>query len=153
MRKKDIVPKWPAEVVNGKMFIKNRQDFDVYVASNYDNKKVLVTVEEEKKQRSKPQNNYYYGVIIPIAADEMGFHPHEAHQEFGRLFLTYEKTDNNGKSISFVRSTSDLTTAEAEDYYAKCREFIASEYDAYIPLPNEADYTGKEGNLTERRQI
>lgn len=152
MRKKDIIPKWAGEVVNGKMFIIDRENFDKYVAINYNSKKVTVTVAEQKKSRSINQNNYYYGVIIPIAADEMGYHPQEAHQELGKLFLTYEKTDSNGKVSKFVRSTTDLTTVEAEEYYRQCREHISAEYSAYIPLPNEVEYTGKEGNLVDRNK-
>lgn len=150
MRKKDIIPKWIGEVINGKLFFVNKDDFYKYVAMNYDNKKVEVTVSEFKKKRSINQNNYYYGVVIPIAADEMGVHPYEAHDILGREFLKYQITDSNGEVHELVRSTTDLTTVEAEEYYRQCREYISANYEAYIPLPNEVDWTGKDGDLTAK---
>ncbi len=150
MRRTDITVKWPAEVVAGKLFIHARPEFDRYVAVNYEGKNVNVTVTEVRRQRSIPQNNYYWGVVVAIAADTMGCTPAEAHALLGEQFLKYDKILNNGKTVTLVRSTSDLSTAEAEDYYRQCREFMSMEYQAYIPLPNEVDWIGKDGEIHRR---
>ncbi|MDE2022437.1 MAG: hypothetical protein KGI71_06015 [Patescibacteria group bacterium] len=151
MRKKDIKPIWPAEVRGGKIHIHARKEFDLYVSTNFEGEKVGVIVQEVKRGRSLKQNGYYWGVIIPIASDEMGVTPMEAHHILGDEFLRYEKTLSDGRKRTLVRSTSDLNTAEAEDYYRQCREFMSMEYQAYIPLPREVDWVGK--NTEIRRRI
>ena len=150
MRKTDITVKWPAEVVAGKLFIHARPEFDRYIEANYEGKKVNVTLTEIRRQRSIPQNNYYWGVVIAIAADAMGCTPAEAHAILGEEFLKYDKLLNNGKTVTLVRSTSDLSTAEAEDYYRQCREFLSMECEAYVPLPNEVEWHGKDGYIQRR---
>lgn len=143
--------KWPAEVRGGKIHVVPRQEFDAYIGANFEGKKVSVTVAEVKQQRSINQNNYYWGVIIPIASDEMGVTPVEAHHLLGDEFLRYEKVTKDGIRRTMIRSTSDLNTAEAEDYYTQCRQFMSREFNAYIPLPNEVEWKGDKKEIKPRK--
>lgn len=151
MRKQAIQVKWPAEVRGGKIHVNARKEFDEYIIANFEDKKVSLTVAEVKKQRSINQNNYYWGVIIPIASDEMGVTPMEAHHILGDEFLRYEKALSDGRKRTMVRSTSDLNTAEAEDYYTQCRQFMSKEFNCYVPVPNEVDWRGSGKEIKPRK--
>jgi hypothetical protein len=98
----------------------------------------IVTIKKHRKKRSSPENRYYWGVIIKVLGDEFGYLPDEMHQVLKRLFLTYEKPNRaTGEVEFFARSTTDLTTEQAEDYYEKIRIWALSEHSILIPLPNE----------------
>jgi len=96
-------------------------------------KNVEVSVSLRRRHRSAQQNNYYWGVIIKMLSDFTGHDPNEVHEAMKSMFLSYED-----KGIRYIRSTSVLTTAEAEEYYEKIRRFAAESLDLYIPDPNEA---------------
>jgi len=85
-----------------------------------------------KKNRSNQQNRYYFGVVCKLSGQHCGYEQEEMHQEYAKMFLSYEK---NGKT--FVKSTTKLKTAEFEGYMEKCRRWAAMELQVYIPFPNE----------------
>lgn len=151
MRKNDITVKWPGRIQSGKIVLNTRHEFDTYVSMNFEGKDVWVMVGEIKRQRSINQNNYYWGVIIAIASDEMGCTPAETHHILGNEFLRYEKVLSNGKKKTMIRSTSDLNTAEAEDYYTQCRQYMSRDFNCYIPLPNEIDWKGSQRDIKPRK--
>ncbi len=98
----------------------------------------VVSIKRFKVKRSVQENRYYWGVIVKILADEFGYFPEEMHDVLKRLFLQYEKPNQiTGEVERFARSTKDLTTEEAEEYYDKIRIWALSEYSILIPLPNE----------------
>jgi hypothetical protein len=88
-----------------------------------------------KKQRSTPQNAYYWGVIIKMIADHTGEEPDRIHGALVCMFL--KVYDWMGKER--IRSTTELSTIEFEQYAEKCRQWAAIALDMYIPLPNEAE--------------
>lgn len=49
------------------------------------------------------------------------------------------RVDAHGLTIA--RSTTDLTTAEAEEYYENIRRWAASDLNIVLPTPNEVPYT------------
>ena len=98
-------------------------------------RQIEVVVRPEKKQRSGQQNKYYHGVVVALIAEKMGEYPEATHESLKVHFLT----DNSGV-LPKVKSTTDLTTVEFEEYLSKVRQFGAEFLDIYIPDPNEADY-------------
>lgn len=88
-------------------------------------------VRKTKKKRSLNQNAYYHGVVVKIFAQESGYTANEMHQVLTSEFLRYERLDR-----TFVKSTTELTTIEFEQYMENCRR-LASEQGIYIPLPHE----------------
>ena len=78
------------------------------------------------------QNSYYWTVTVQIISDWTGYTPDEAHEMLKWKFLRREEA---GKPPT-VRSTADLTTSEAEDYYEQIRRWAGSE-GVRIPMPNE----------------
>lgn len=126
------IPKHQAVVINGKLKLFDRPRFDEWVKGL--NGKVELVVQPPRKPRSRNENNYYWGVIVQMIADHYGIMPEEVHHELKRMFL---RKDDGTKPFAITRSTSELFTVEAEDYYAKCRMWAAQELQLYIPLPNE----------------
>jgi len=100
-------------------------------------------VRKVKKQRSLNQNSYYWGVVIKIMAQELGYTDNEMHQVLGEFYLSYDKKVFKGSKPefgdirqTFIKSTTELSTIEFENYLENCRR-LASENGIFIPLPNE----------------
>jgi hypothetical protein len=85
-----------------------------------------------KKGRSLNQNNYYYGVIIQLIVDFTGEDASVVHEYLKWQFLRDDSTP-----ISRTKSTTNLSTVEAEDYYMKCRRWAFDTFGIFIPIPNE----------------
>ena len=92
----------------------------------------VLDITRSKAKRSLPQNKYYWGVIITLFSQQTGYTSNEAHQELAKIHLKYQK---DGKE--FVKSTTELTTFEFEEYTEKCRLFMWHELNIHVPLPNE----------------
>ena len=77
------------------------------------------------KQRSSPQNRYFHGVVLPILADHTGY------------------TDDEMKAICKwkfkIKSTSELSTAEFEQFCSNIRQWASLELSAWVPEPNETE--------------
>lgn len=107
-------------------------------------KLVTITVKIQMPTRSILQNKYYWGVIIKYLSEEIGYPPDVMHDYMKESFLglqTYDMPD--GTSYEKLKSTTDLTTGEAEEYYRQIREWSKDFLNVLIPLPNESpfDYT------------
>ena len=97
-----------------------------------------VEIKKYRKPRSSQENRYYWKVIVGTLAMEFGYTEQEMHFELKRLFLSYQKPNiKTGELVTFVRSTTDLDTMEAEIYYEQIRVWCLADYSIYIPLPNE----------------
>lgn len=84
------------------------------------------------KSRSLSQNKYYWKVIIGMLADEWGWdQPERLHDALRIKFLSV-----NTEKLPTVKSTTELTTVQFEEYTSKIRQW-ASEEGICIPLPNE----------------
>ncbi len=93
----------------------------------------LISVKKQTKVRSNNQNSYYFGVVVKMIAEEVGYTPNETHEALKHKFLS-----EHGE-FPRIKSTSELTTVEFEDYLAKVRMFGSEFCNLYIPLPNEVD--------------
>lgn len=123
-------------VINNKLILDNREHFD-QIVSSHNGKKVTLTLEEYKRNRSKSQNAYYWSVIVEILRHEFGYSADEMHDALRIRFL--KKPDINGK-LNTIKSTTSLSTKEAEEYYSQIRIWASSEMNVNLPEPNEIDY-------------
>jgi len=100
--------------------------------SKREGKRVTVTVSTYKKYRSNPQNSYYFGVVVALIAEEIGDSVENTHEALKAKFL-YDMTGDLPK----VRSTTDLSTLEFEEYLEKIRRFASEFLGMFIPDPND----------------
>src|SRR3990167_7084509 len=90
----------------------------------------------ELRMRSLPQQKYYFGVIVKILSDELGYTPNETHEVLKTLFLSELKilnTKNGIKEVRISRSTTEINTIEAEDYYSQIRQWASIEMGIFLP--------------------
>jgi hypothetical protein len=98
-------------------------------------KEVEITLQKRRKKRSLNQNSYYWGCVLLHVMEAGGFlTDEEAHDAMRMHFLV--KRDG---PLPTVRSTTELTTAEFEEYLEKIRILAAQMWGEYIPLPNEVE--------------
>lgn len=100
------------------------------------NERVVVSVGKPSSSRSSNQNRYYWGVVLTMIAAETGHTPEEIHDSEPLQKLRRIHDDKLG---FIVKSTTDMTTAEFEDYLSRTREFASSFFGLFVPLPNEAE--------------
>ena len=127
-----IVPLFNCFVDKGQ--IKADVSFYRYLNS-LEGQNVDVTVRKHRKQRSNQENRYYRGVVVFMFADFTGYDNEEAHLALRQRFLS--TVDDNG--LMRIRSTTELSTSEFEDYMTQCR-MLGDTLGFYVPAPNEVDY-------------
>lgn len=97
-----------------------------------------INIQKIKDARSLNQNKYYWAVVVSVLASELGYFKDEMHMLLRRKFLGYTKVNPvTGEEEVFARSTTDLNTAEMEEYLEFIRVWAINSLDIYIPLPNE----------------
>ena len=137
--KEKFIPKFFGKKVNGKFKFnrgeenryhaymhKIKEDAEMFIAMGHKNKATV---------RSVQQNRYYWGVVVDLLAAYTGYLPEEMHEALKMLFLK-----DNTRKIPTLRSTTELTTIEFEDFLEGVRVWAASELNCIIPLPNEVDF-------------
>jgi len=109
-------------------------------------RKVLRVLEDKsvielkvKTNRTRSQNNYLH-LILTWFAMESGYTLAESKQIYkslnGDIFFYIRPPE----PMTFMRSTTDLDTAEMTETIEKFRNYSAKEADIYLPAPNERDY-------------
>jgi len=93
----------------------------------------IISVKKQNKERSTNQNAYYFGVVVAMIAKEIGYTPSETHEALKHKFLIYEG------DLLKIKSTTELSTIEFEEFLTKVRVFSAEYLNIYIPLPHETD--------------
>jgi len=53
------------------------------------------------------------------------------------MFLSENKTDKYGNEHLYVKSTTQLSTLEMENYLEEIRRFASIKLNLIVPLPNE----------------
>jgi hypothetical protein len=99
----------------------------------HDGKQVQLSVTRKREKRSSNQNKYYWGVVLPLIAQTTGYTIDESHDAMKMQFLVKRTA-----KVPTTRSTTDLSTAEMEEYLENIRRFAAVELSCYVPIPNEA---------------
>ena len=126
-------------VINGKFRPYDKERF-IAEFKSLEGKRIEVIVRPESRQRSNPQNKYYWGVVLKILSNETGYEPDELHLIFKDLFLKeYAEINKEDKRIviPYLKSTTELSTQEFEDYLTRIKRWAAIELNIYIPEPNE----------------
>lgn len=138
--KNKIKPVFYGEVMDGKVKLENKQALVSYLQTWKG--KFYITISKIKKPRSEPENRYYWGVIIEILADYIGDRPDVIHEWLKSLFLKvieYKETKGKTLRLERIKSTTELSTVEAERYYEEIRIWAATTLGVSIPEPNEVE--------------
>ena len=125
-----MVPKFFGEVIFGNLRLYQPERYEEYILSLDGD--VELTLEKVKKQRSNNQNRYYWGVVVELLSKELGYTTEETHEALKYKFLMVEKG-----VLPTVKSTTDLTTQEFEEFMSRVREWSSVFLNCYIPDPNE----------------
>lgn len=125
-----MTPKFKATISNGSINFYNREAFTKHIAKLEGD--VSITVTKWRKPRSNEQNKYYWGVVVQILSDEIGYTPDEIHDELRSRFLR-----EHGDKIDRIKSTTELSTVEFEDYVTQIKQFASIDLNIYIPDPND----------------
>lgn len=103
----------------------------------FSGEQVEITVHKKKKFRSVQENRYYW-LIITMLCDQTGYTKMEMHEILKKEFLLATKVnEETGRIYEYVRSTTELSTTEFEDYMEDVRRFGSEEFGIYLPEPNE----------------
>ncbi len=127
-------PIFLATITKGKVVFNNVDNFNHYLLS-LESKDVEVIVRKWQKTRSNEQNAYMWGVVYQLISETTGYTPDEVHDAMRVMFLM-----DRSRNIPTLRSTTQLTTVEMENYLESIRQWAAVELSCVIPLPNEVDY-------------
>ena len=122
------------EVKNGKFIPYSKEAF-INAFQRYEGKKVKVEVKKLTKQRSMSQNRYYWGIVLNVFGDYLGYEPEEMHEICKSKFLKDFKMIGDIE-VEYVKSTTNLSTADFEQYMEKIRTWASKEFACYIPDPN-----------------
>ena len=101
---------------------------------------VLVRVGQERLKRSTPQNKYYWGVVIKEMAEEHGCTDLEMHEILKSRHLIKDTIMYGGTEYTIYRSTTELDTAEFEEYLEKCRFDALQHLGILVRKPNETEF-------------
>ena len=96
-----------------------------------------VKIIPNKRPISKGQKGYYFGVLLKEISTYTGYDVNDLHEIFAPMFLTID-VEFAGKIEKKVLSLTELSTVQAEEYYARIRMFVLERYNIRLPLPNEA---------------
>lgn len=101
----------------------------------------LVEVKKKKNQRSLAQNSYLH-VCLGYFASEFGFSLEEVKYELFKKEVNsdiFQKTHKNrrGIEVTYMRSTTDLDSAEMTTAIERFRNYSSANCGLYIPAPTE----------------
>ena len=122
----------------GKLVILEKDKFDNYIRGLRNGEAELI-VRKAFRKRSNKANAYYWGIVLPLISDEIGILIHEETHELLKSLFLKKGVDYKGKRFEVIRSTTDLSKMEFEDYLEKIRKWAQIELNLKIPLPNEID--------------
>lgn len=131
--------KFYGAVVNGKLILDARNAFAERVRE-MDNQNVVLILLQHRR-RSNNQNRYYWGAIIPIVRDAMKklgveFSETGTHELLKYKFLKCEHVTTDGEVIETIKSTTELTPTEFNEYIEAIQQWSAEYLNIVIPDPN-----------------
>lgn len=126
----------------GKLVLPHRSqlisDIKIFKDGDY-----VLTIEKKSKKRSLSQNAYYWGVVVPLVKkglNDVGYRmtTEITHDYLKTNFNIIEIANEiNGEIISFIGSTTEMSTSQMMDYFAKITQWAAEYLGVQIPEPNE----------------
>jgi hypothetical protein len=122
------------KVLDGRLILTDPAYFKTQL-KQLDNQEVIVTVKRKRKTRSNPQNDYYHGVVVPAFSSifnvaGIDYNKDQVHDVLKTKYLLVHDPHVR------VRSTTELSTVEFNDYLLQLQQW-AAELGVYIPDPNE----------------
>ena len=108
--------------------------------NDLEGQEVELTIRKKVKRRSNNQNAYMWGVMIPAIADCIGIDNESAHEQMMQLHSVERVITRSGHTFKQIKRTSQMSTAEMEDYNSRVRIWASEFLGLYIPLPNEVQY-------------
>lgn len=161
-RDKKIYPAWDVAVMQGKVVFKDREAFDRHLIPYEGKENMQLVIRPKVKPRSRQIEKYYWAVPVMMIAGAMECAPYEAHDMLREMFLKVEESkwvgEDGDKLLRYERtmSTTELGDKRYYDYvFSEVLPWAAlptlddgldvnSGLGLYIPLPNEADWDGKD---------
>ena len=113
-------------------------------------------VKRKAPKRTGRQNSYLH-VILGFFASEYGCSLEEAKIDFfkrecNREIFEREGVNKQGKSVTYLRSSKDLSTAEMALATDRFRHWSASVAEIYLPAPNEEQFLAYCEKIIEQNQ-
>lgn len=118
--------------------------------SNYEGKRVEITIEQAKNKRTNPQNRWYWGVAVEMISHLMldlgsPLSKEDCHvmikMAVGNIepSLIYEEIviESTGEIIRRMKSTSELTTTDFMAFKQHIQQWATETIDINIPDPDE----------------
>jgi len=131
-----------SEVKNGSL-TRNRNLIKDAIAT-FEGKQIVIKIEKLKKKRSTQQNRYMWSVIVPIVRNclkESGniFNDEQTHELIKYKFLkeTILIKEETGEFVERIKSTTELSTSQINDYFALIKEWVFDFWGVEIPEPNQ----------------
>lgn len=117
--------------------------FKSYVNKLY-TQRAVVEVKKKPVGRTLSQNSYLH-LLISYFACEIGYTADEAKLEFfkkkcNRDLFARTRVNKLGQEVTYMRSSSELTTAEMTTAIERFRNYAASEACIYLPDANEQGF-------------
>ena len=134
-----------ASIKNGKLFIRNRRNFDEQIRQMRETWQLEVTVRRLRATRSQQSNRYYWASVIDtlVRHFEFQYTPEEVHELMKAKFIPkkYALADGNGEVVfEYVigGSTRTMNNTQFSEYIRDIRQWAQDELkNCYIPLPGE----------------
>lgn len=117
-------------VVDGKLKLFDRGDFDRGLARFMDGQELDLTIEESAIKRTNAQNRFFHGPILK-AFSSLGYHQQEAKDMLCLMFIPQDIALPDGSLARVPGHTSALTVAEFNALIDSCIQ-LAAENDIYI---------------------
>jgi hypothetical protein len=123
------------QIRDGKLYVRNRRDFDRQIAQMKDGWELEIAVTRRRATRSIQANAYYWGEVIRKFHDhcrrqDMGYTENDLHELCKARFLPKRLaiSDDNGEIVGdYVMggSTRSLNTNEFYEYVEQVRQWLA----------------------------
>jgi hypothetical protein len=128
-----------ASVRNGKLYIRNRRDFDRQIGQMRDLEGEIVFI-RRRATRSVQANRFYWGVVVELLSEHTGYTADEIHELLKAKFIPKRLAicDGNGEVCDeFVLggSTRAMNKNEFYEYVEAIRRWSAETLDVVIPDP------------------
>lgn len=104
----------------------------------------IVEVKRRYPQRTTNQNKYLH-VLLGYFAQEFGYSLDEVKQDYFKKTCNAElfyrtKVNKRGQEVKYLRSSSDLTTAEMSLAIDRFRDYSSAVAGLYLPSAGETDF-------------
>lgn len=128
-------------IKSGKLYVRNRREFDKQIAQMREGCEVEVEVTRRRATRSIQQNAYYWAVAVHLLSEHTGYTPEEVHEFLKAKFIPKKMAiaKGNGEIVDeyvLGGSTRRMNTIEFGEYLETVRRWAAEELDVVIPDPN-----------------